>query len=57
MSETIAETAATVKDVTGKVSQAARDGYKKTMEELKSEAEELTGELEGALDDIDENRA
>ena len=34
---TITETATTVREVTGKVTQAAREGYKKTMEELKSE--------------------
>jgi len=34
---TITETATTVREVTGKVTQAAREGYKKTMEELKAE--------------------
>ncbi len=39
MGTRIEETASNVRDVTGKVTHAAKEGYKKTMDELKPEAD------------------
>ncbi len=46
MGATITETAATMKEVTGKVTRAAKEGYKKTMEELRAAEADADEEAE-----------
>lgn len=41
------ETTAQVKDATSKAARAAKEGYKKTMEELKSSEENIEEEVVG----------